>query len=116
MVNHYTGDDKTQADFFFDPDLKCFQVIALRSYVPGEQVWTTYGRKSNYEWINDYGFIFPNNPFQKMNLQLPDVPRSDPFFEEKIDILVKRNLTDQYVLTTSYINRLHDLRLINRYI
>jgi len=45
-----------------------FSFNASKSYVTGEQLYVSYGRKSNYELMFNYGFALDNNPDDFMTI------------------------------------------------
>ena len=51
------------------------------------QVFSTYGHKSNDEWLVDYGFVFRNNPVKDVRIKHPSLHPSDAFYKEKLKIL-----------------------------
>lgn len=54
------------------------------------QVFSSYGAKSNDEWLMDYGFVFPNNHIKSIRIEDPIIPADDPYFKEKL-FLIKSN-------------------------
>jgi len=45
-----------------------FMVNATRDYAVGDQVFDSYGPKSNFELLSVYGFLLPDNPIKAMSL------------------------------------------------
>ena len=46
------------AHFDFNKETNCFEVAIAQNYVAGGQVFSTYGMKTNLEWLSNYGFCF----------------------------------------------------------
>jgi len=88
MFNHYPSEAKEYvAVYNLDSCTNSFKVIAKRSYDIGDQVFSTYGHKSNDEWLVDYGFVFRNNPVKDVRIKHPSLHPSDAFYKEKLKIL-----------------------------
>jgi len=45
------------ADYGFDSNSQCFLVTSCYVYVPGDEVFTSYGHKNNDALLADYGFL-----------------------------------------------------------
>lgn len=93
MMNHHTSDHGLVADYFFNEDINCFQVVSNRSYLKGEQVFTTYGTKSNAEWLADYGFLF-DNPLNSLRVSMPPMSPEDPYHSFKMEYLASLGLQE----------------------
>ena len=61
MLNHNTATDAACAKFRFDPAAQRFQVRTAVHYAPGDEVWMTYGDKTDSDWLIDYGMVVPGN-------------------------------------------------------
>jgi hypothetical protein len=63
MINHNTEDGGCYnfADYGFDRSTRTFRLLSYASYTKGEQVWITYGFKSNWDLLNDYGMVIEGN-------------------------------------------------------
>ena len=57
-------------------------IFADRQYRQSEQVFITYGPKSNSDLLLFYGFALSRNPFNSIELAV-GVPESDPLFQSK---------------------------------
>ncbi|KAG9294123.1 hypothetical protein G9A89_021482 [Geosiphon pyriformis] len=68
------------------------KLVAGEKILPGSQIWSNYGPKSNEELLLGYGFCLPNNPddwvIVKVNFS------HDPQREIKLRILEQTNLLD----------------------
>jgi hypothetical protein len=45
-----------------------FTINATRDYSEGDQVYDSYGPKTNFELLSVYGFLLPENPVKGMSL------------------------------------------------
>jgi len=66
-------------------------VYADRSYKKFEQVFISYGQKSNLELLLLYGFALDRNPYNAVDLTVV-LPESDPLFEGKRAFLATKGL------------------------
>lgn len=57
-------------------------VYADRNYTKMEQVYTTYGQKSNAELLILYGFVVDRNPYDSIDLTV-SLDANDPLYERK---------------------------------
>jgi len=64
MLNHQPGAGAGS----LSEDGTFFSINATRDYEAGDQVFDTYGPKSNYELLSAYGFVLPDNPDDFMTL------------------------------------------------
>ncbi|KAJ8899372.1 hypothetical protein K2173_018346 [Erythroxylum novogranatense] len=91
MMNH-----SCEVDTFLDYDKSSLGVVFTtdRSYQPGEQVFISYGKKSNGELLLSYGFVPKEgtNPSDSVELSL-SLNKSDKCYEEKLEVLRKHGLS-----------------------
>ncbi|XP_077237626.1 rubisco methyltransferase family protein isoform X2 [Tasmannia lanceolata] len=91
MLNHssevetYLDYDKSSSGVVFTTD---------RSYQPGEQVFISYGKKSNGELLLSYGFVLKegSNPNDSVDLSM-SLNKSDKCYKEKLEVLRKHGLS-----------------------
>ena len=78
------------ARWYYDDSSKGFRVDAFTDIKKGEQVFYTYGRKSNYQFLINYAYLEEDNDFNTFPLavELPDETESD---ELKIDLFFAQN-------------------------
>ena len=74
----------------------CAQAVVLRpdrAYKPGDQVFTSYGPKTDGELLLSYGFVSPPgaNPNDARRLRL-SVEEGDPTFQDKVQSLRQHDL------------------------
>ncbi|KAB1209106.1 Ribulose-1,5 bisphosphate carboxylase/oxygenase large subunit N-methyltransferase, chloroplastic [Morella rubra] len=85
MLNHSCG-----VETFLDYDKPSKGVVFTtdRPYEPGEQVFISYGKKSNGELLLSYGFVPKEgtNPSDSVELAL-SLKKSDKCYEEKLEAL-----------------------------
>lgn len=94
MLNHscevetYLDYDKSSEGIVFTTD---------RSYQPGEQVFISYGKKSNGELLLSYGFVPKEgtNPSDSAELSL-SLKKSDKCYKEKLEALKKYGLSGSH--------------------
>ncbi|KAJ6319405.1 hypothetical protein OIU78_014928 [Salix suchowensis] len=91
MLNH-----SCEVETFLDYDKSSKGVVFTtdRPYQPGEQVFISYGRKSNGELLLSYGFVprEGTNPSDSVELSL-SLKKSDKCYKEKLEALKKHGLS-----------------------
>ncbi|CAB4305010.1 unnamed protein product [Prunus armeniaca] len=91
MLNH-----SCEVDAFLDYDKSSQGVVFSTdvSYEPGEQVFISYGKKSNGELLLSYGFVprEGTNPRDSVELSL-SISKSDKCYKEKLEALRKHGLS-----------------------
>jgi histone-lysine N-methyltransferase SETD3 len=55
-------DDREVGDGHFDEDSGVYRLVARRRYKKGEEVYLCYGRHTNLELLEHYGFLLLDNP------------------------------------------------------
>ncbi|KAF7833200.1 ribulose-1,5 bisphosphate carboxylase/oxygenase large subunit N-methyltransferase, chloroplastic [Senna tora] len=91
MLNH-SCDVETFLDY--DKSSKGIVFTTDRPYQPGEQVFISYGKKSNGELLLSYGFVPKEgtNPSDSVELSL-SLKKSDKCYDEKLQLLKKNGLS-----------------------
>ncbi|VVA96844.1 unnamed protein product [Arabis nemorensis] len=91
MLNH-NCEVETYLDY--DKSSKGVVFTADRPYQPGEQVFISYGNKSNGELLLSYGFVprEGTNPSDSVELAL-SLTKNDKSYKEKLDALQKHGLS-----------------------
>ncbi|KAA8526632.1 hypothetical protein F0562_008165 [Nyssa sinensis] len=91
MLNH-----SCEVETFLDYDRSTKGVVFTtdRPYQPGEQVFISYGKKSNGELLLSYGFVprEGTNPSDSVELSL-SIKKSDKCYKEKVEALRKYGLS-----------------------
>ncbi|XP_057955305.1 ribulose-1,5 bisphosphate carboxylase/oxygenase large subunit N-methyltransferase, chloroplastic isoform X3 [Malania oleifera] len=91
MLNH-----SCEVETFLDYDKSSQGVVFTtdRPYQPGEQVFISYGKKSNGELLLSYGFVprEGTNPSDSVELAL-SIKKSDKCYKEKMESLRKHGLS-----------------------
>lgn len=91
MLNH-----SCEVETFLDYDKSSKGVVFTtdRPYQPGEQVFISYGKKSNGELLLSYGFVPKEgtNPRDSVQLAL-SLNKSDKCYKEKVEVLRKHGLS-----------------------
>eukprot|EP01114_Cavostelium_apophysatum_P021577 TRINITY_DN7573_c0_g1_i2.p1 TRINITY_DN7573_c0_g1~~TRINITY_DN7573_c0_g1_i2.p1 ORF type:complete len:236 (-),score=49.78 TRINITY_DN7573_c0_g1_i2:641-1348(-) len=76
MINHPNTAYQQQVDGFssyrFDPKDRTFKLTASTFFEKGKQVYTSYGERSNTEFLREYGMILLKNPWDSFALTFPD--------------------------------------------
>ncbi|KAD5318198.1 hypothetical protein E3N88_18144 [Mikania micrantha] len=91
MLNH-SCDVETFLDY--DKSTKGVVFTTDRPYQPGEQVFISYGRKSNGELLLSYGFVprEGTNPCDSVELPL-SIKKTDKCYVQKVEALKKHGLS-----------------------
>lgn len=91
MLNH-NCEVETYLDY--DKSSKGVVFTADRPYQPGEQVFISYGNKSNGELLLSYGFVprEGTNPSDSVELAM-SLRKNDTCYKEKLDALKKHGLS-----------------------
>ncbi|KAJ7964677.1 ribulose-1,5 bisphosphate carboxylase/oxygenase large subunit N-methyltransferase, chloroplastic [Quillaja saponaria] len=91
MLNH-----SCEVETFLDYDRSSKGIVFTtdRPYEPGEQVFISYGKKSNGELLLSYGFVprEGTNPSDSVELPL-SLKKSDSNYKEKLEALKKHGLS-----------------------
>nr|XP_043620745.1 ribulose-1,5 bisphosphate carboxylase/oxygenase large subunit N-methyltransferase, chloroplastic [Erigeron canadensis] len=91
MLNH-SCDVETFLDY--DKSTKGVVFTTDRAYQPGEQVFISYGRKSNGELLLSYGFVPRQGTNPRDSVELPlAIKKSDKCYEQKVEALKKHGLS-----------------------
>ncbi|PWA63050.1 rubisco methyltransferase family protein [Artemisia annua] len=91
MLNH-SCDVETFLDY--DKSTKGVVFTTDRPYQPGEQVFISYGRKSNGELLLSYGFVPRQGTNPRDSVELPfSLKKSDKCYEQKVEALKKHGLS-----------------------
>ncbi|XP_011008074.1 PREDICTED: ribulose-1,5 bisphosphate carboxylase/oxygenase large subunit N-methyltransferase, chloroplastic [Populus euphratica] len=91
MLNH-----SCEVETFLDYDKSSKGVVFTtdRPYQPGEQVFISYGRKSNGELLLSYGFVPSEGTNPSDSVELPlSLKKSDKYYKEKLEALKKHGLS-----------------------
>ncbi|XP_073011218.1 ribulose-1,5 bisphosphate carboxylase/oxygenase large subunit N-methyltransferase, chloroplastic [Typha latifolia] len=91
MLNH-----SSEVETFLDYDKSSQGIVFMtdRSYQPGEQVFISYGKKSNGELLLSYGFVPKEgtNPNDSVELSLY-LNKSDKCYKEKLEALKRHGVS-----------------------
>ncbi|KAF3645839.1 hypothetical protein FXO38_19456 [Capsicum annuum] len=91
MLNH-----NCEVKTFLDYDRSSQGIVFTtdRAYLPGEQVFISYGRKSNGELLLSYGFVprEGTNPSDSVEVSM-SLKKSDKCYKEKVEALKKHGLS-----------------------
>ncbi|CAA7407149.1 unnamed protein product [Spirodela intermedia] len=91
MLNH-----SSEVEAFLDYDKSSQGIVFTtdRAYQPGEQVFISYGKRSNGELLLSYGFVPKegSNPNDSVDL-LVSLNKSDKCYKEKLEALKKHGLS-----------------------
>ncbi|KAJ8637092.1 hypothetical protein MRB53_011359 [Persea americana] len=91
MLNH-----SSEVETFLDYDKSSQGIVFTtdRSYQPGEQVFISYGKKSNGELLLSYGFVPEEGTNPNDSVDLPmSLNKSDKCYKEKLQALRKHGLS-----------------------
>ncbi|CAK8690015.1 unnamed protein product [Clavelina lepadiformis] len=82
MFNHDIGPMSTAYNAQTN-QLECF---AMRDFAKDEQVTICYGGRCNSDLLIHNGFVFSNNPFDKVRIRL-GISTQDPLYKKKVQLL-----------------------------
>ncbi|KAH7547988.1 hypothetical protein ACOSP7_032709 [Xanthoceras sorbifolium] len=88
FLNH---DKVSEAIVIYDEDKQLSKVIADRNYARSEEVLISYGKLSNAALMLDFGFAFPYNNYDEVQIQI-NIPQHDPLREMKVELLKRQRL------------------------
>ncbi|CAI8606491.1 unnamed protein product [Vicia faba] len=91
MLNH-----NCEVETFLDYDRSSKGIVFTtgRPYLPGEQVFISYGNKSNGELLLSYGFVPKEGTNPSDSVELPlSLKKSDESYKEKLELLRKYGLS-----------------------
>ncbi|KAI4305598.1 hypothetical protein L6164_028955 [Bauhinia variegata] len=91
MLNHSCD---VEAFLDYDKSSKGIVFTTDRPYQPGEQVFISYGKKSNGELLLSYGFVPKEGTNPSDSVELPlSLKKSDKCYAEKLELLKKHGLS-----------------------
>ncbi|KAM7503793.1 hypothetical protein LguiB_002697 [Lonicera macranthoides] len=96
MLNHSCEACERPVETFLDYDKSTKGVVFTtdRPYQPGEQVFISYGKKSNGELLLSYGFVPREGTNPSDSVELPvSLKKSDKCYKEKMEVLKKYGLS-----------------------
>lgn len=88
MCNHEEGRITTG----FNTNSNCCECYAMRNFKKGEQIFISYGPRTNSDFLVHSGFVCPENKNDGILLRL-GISKSDPLQKERIELLVKLGLS-----------------------
>jgi hypothetical protein len=94
MFNHCPN-SKNRHSFCQEDNAMVYEIVEPSK--SGNQIFINYGPFSNAKLLKVYGFALENNPFDEVEIWAA-MDQSAPFYERKIEILQKFNLTYEKVL------------------
>ena len=80
----------SKASWRFDEVEKGFVTETVEGMRRGEEVSISYGRKTNYQFLFNYGFVLPNNDISEYPLHISLNP-NDPFYPQKLHLLENKH-------------------------
>ena len=114
LLNH-----KRPTDTFWDFDDKTnsFYIKSISNIQKGEEIFDSYGIKSNRNYLLYYGFTINNNTYNKLHVDILLKLNIDQCFKTKQEILGKNNSTKHFILGLNLLDKnvqnfFYNLRLI----
>jgi hypothetical protein len=87
LFNH-SSERNTQ--WYFDDNLNCFVVEAIKNIEKNEEIFDSYGNKSNSRFLLNYGFLLENNEkFNELKLEIDFDKNIISNYDDKLNILNK---------------------------
>lgn len=95
MCNHEEGRITTD----FNTTSNCCECYAMRDFKKGEQIFISYGSRTNSDFLVHSGFVCSENKNDGIRLRL-GISKSDPLQKERIELLEKLGLpgTGEFLL------------------
>lgn len=90
MFNH---NRPCQTKWYFDDNLKGFCIKATEEIKRGDQIYDTYGLKSNAEFFRNYGFLIPENERNTYAIRIKLEPTDPQYY---IKCLLAKALTPSH--------------------
>lgn len=81
-----------------------YQIITLKSFDKGSQVFINYGAHNNLKLYIDYGFFIPCNPLDEIYFDISDVQRCLDISENKLDFVTSNNFHKNMSFTRDGLN------------
>jgi len=74
LINHpiYDKSKSNWTNYYYDHSTNSFKVFSYPPYEVGQQIWSTYGFKSNSEFLSNYGMLYFDNPNDRIELEIPN--------------------------------------------
>jgi len=88
LSNH---DPHTKTSFGWNSRARSLTVSAGKHYIPGEQIYMSYGSKANFDLLYVYGIAFVHNPYGSVRVGVPQLPADH---REVIEAIAKHNKVD----------------------
>ena len=77
-------------NWYFNDELNCFVVEAIKDINKNEEIFDSYGNKSNSRFLLNYGFLIEdNNNFNEINLEIDFNKKIILNYEDKLKIINK---------------------------
>ena len=75
----FNAKNPKNSNWYYDEDSHGFKVDAYTDIKKDEEVFYTYGRKSNYKWLMLYAYLEEDNDFNTfpLDVELPDETETD---------------------------------------
>ena len=91
-----------QTQWFFDDEKNSFVVQAVEEIGEGQEIFDSYGKKTNYRFLLNYGFALENNDMGEypltivFNNEYPLFNMKKKFFKNKYDFIKSFNLNNNF--------------------
>ncbi|CAN8073328.1 unnamed protein product [Agarophyton chilense] len=117
MLDMANGSVHVPTKILYDDTSDCVRIIIGLSFAPGEQVYVSYGSKSNEDFMFFYGFVEGNNPsntvtitdFREWMLQLAHKePSQSSLWDRKLAILKQMGLANKDSIFAFHMDKLDD--------
>lgn len=81
-----------------------YQIVTLKPFDEGSQVFINYGAHNNLKLYVDYGFFIPCNPLDEINFDISDVQKYSCMSRNKFNFIISNNFHKNMSFTRDGLN------------
>lgn len=91
LFNHDVNTAVTVSVIKDEAGKEFYQIVTLKPFDKGSQVFINYGAHNNLKLYIDYGFFIPCNPLDEIHFDISDVQRCSDISKNKLDFITSNN-------------------------